>query len=375
MNLEHIEIVRQGTAAIAAWRRAHPDAQLDLTLANLSGANLTGANLTLANLSGANLTGANLTGADLTLANLTGADLAVARLFRADLDLAGLDLADLSEADLSEANLSGADLTGVNLSKANLSLTVFCATVLNQTRFSEARFGGTVLADCDLSVALGLEAVIHEAPSTIGLDTIVRSGGNIPEAFLRGAGVPDSIITYVRSLVAEPIQFYTCFISYASPDQPFAQRLYADLQAKGVRCWYYPETALMGRRVWEDIDRAIRVYDKLVVVCSRSSLNSPAVLREIERALAKEDAIARENAQKSRDAAKGEPPRLKDKDVLFPIRVDNYIFDGWEHHRKADVTNRTIGDFVGWRRSTRKYEDALQRLLHALDPKSWPAVE
>ena len=63
--------------------------------------------------------------------------------------------------------------------------------------------------------------------------------------------------------MAEPIQFYTCFISYASPDQAFAQRLYNDLQGKGVRCWYYPKTALQGRRVWEDIDPAIRVCMRL----------------------------------------------------------------------------------------------------------------
>mgnify|MGYP001148875748 FL=1 len=54
-----------------------------------------------------------------------------------------------------------------------------------------------------------MEDIDHGALSTIGLDTIVRSGGDIPESFLRGAGVPDAIITYVRSLVTEPLQFYT----------------------------------------------------------------------------------------------------------------------------------------------------------------------
>jgi hypothetical protein len=97
--------------------------------------------------------------------------------------------------------------------------------------------------------------------------------------------VPDAIITYVRSLVTEPLQYYTCFISYASGDQAFADRLYADIQAKGVRCWYFPETSVMGRRLWEDIDRSIRVYDTLVVICSERSLNRPATIEEIDRAL------------------------------------------------------------------------------------------
>ena len=38
---------------------------------------------------------------------------------------------------------------------------------------------------------------------------------------------------------------------------------------------------------------------------------------------------------------------LKDQDVLFPIRIDDYVLDGWKHHRKKNVTDRTIGDFTG----------------------------
>ena len=39
---------------------------------------------------------------------------------------------------------------------------------------------------------------------------------------------------------------------------------------------------------------------------------------------------------------------LKDQDVLFPIRIDDYVLDGWKHHRKKNVTDSTIGDFTGW---------------------------
>jgi len=47
-----------------------------------------------------------------------------------------------------------------------------------------------------LSAVKGLETVTHRGPSTIGPDTIYRSQGKIPEAFLRGAGVPDDFISY-----------------------------------------------------------------------------------------------------------------------------------------------------------------------------------
>jgi hypothetical protein len=49
-------------------------------------------------------------------------------------------------------------------------------------------------------------------------------------------------ITYelYRLYCDQPIQFYSCFISYNSKDQKFAQRLHDDLQNSGVRFWFAP---------------------------------------------------------------------------------------------------------------------------------------
>jgi hypothetical protein len=76
--------------------------------------------------------------------------------------------------------------------------------------------------------------VVHHGPSVISIDTIYFSHGHIPDIFLRGAGVPDPMIDYMHSLVESmnPIDYYSCFISYSSKDENFANRLYADLQAK-----------------------------------------------------------------------------------------------------------------------------------------------
>src|SRR5690349_19412779 len=101
----------------------------------------------------------------------------------------------------------------------------------------------TVVGSVDLSFVRGLETVRHIRPSIVSIDAIFRSQDDIPEAFLRGAGVPEPLIANAKGLIAEmePIQFYSCFISYASKDQEFAERLHADLQSKGVRCWFAPE--------------------------------------------------------------------------------------------------------------------------------------
>jgi hypothetical protein len=96
----------------------------------------------------------------------------------------------------------------------------------------------------------------------------------------------------------------------------------------------------------------------------------------LDRALLKEQAYAREDDQMHREAGNGLGPlRTRDSEVLLLARIDNYVFDGWQHPRKTDLVRRSIGDFVGWSQSPRKYEHSLGLLLHALDPKTWPLVE
>jgi hypothetical protein len=112
---------------------------------------------------------------------------------------------------------------------------------LSEANLTRAAIGWTIFGSIDLSTARGLETVKHRGPSTIGIDTLYRSQGNIPEVFLRGAGVPDEMITYIKSLVGQPFQYHSCFISYSSQDEALAQRLHADLQDKEVRCWFAPE--------------------------------------------------------------------------------------------------------------------------------------
>ncbi|MGD0059795.1 MAG: toll/interleukin-1 receptor domain-containing protein [Verrucomicrobiia bacterium] len=131
---------------------------------------------------------------------------------------------------------------------------------------------------------------------------------------------------------------------YSEYDREFADRLHADLQNKRVRCWLFSEDAKWGEAVWGGIDRGIKYYDKLVVVCSENSLQSPAVLREIERGLQRED--------------------REKKNVLFPITIDDYIFDKWDHPRKADVLSKVGGDFRQW--NDPAYQKSLARLLKHL---------
>jgi hypothetical protein len=266
-NEEHLTLLKQGVEGWNRWRRQnptiHPDlSRADLLDANLRRANLLDANLHRANLHRANLRNAYLNGADLSATNLSGADLSGAYLNGATLRDADLSRADLSGAEISRANLSGADLSRADLSRADLSRVSLSDANLNDANLrdadlNDAQIGWTIFNEIDLQSVKGLETIEHHGPSGITTSTLERSGGNIPEVFLRKAGVGEGFITYARSLVATPIEYYTCFLSYSKQDQVFAERLYNDLQGKGVRCWYAPKELKPGDYYRHKIDESI----------------------------------------------------------------------------------------------------------------------
>jgi len=304
-NREHLAKIKKGVGAWNNWRKANPGVVYpDLTESDLSGADLSGADLGKANLSNANVIGASLGGASLAGANLF-------------------------QANLSGATLSGADLTGA----------IICYTA----------FG-----DNDLSRVKGLETVVHVGPSAIGIDTIYRSQGKVPLVFLRGAGVPDNFIEYMGSLTGKALEFYSCFISYSTKDQEFADRLYADLQNKGVRCWFAPHDIQAGKKIHEQIDDAIRRYERLLLILSTDSMNSQWVKTEIRRAR------KREIEEKRR--------------VLFPVSIVPFTdIRTWESFYAdegidlaEEVREYYIPDFSDWMNDHNCYLKSLQKLLDGL---------
>ena len=206
----------------------------------------------------------------------------------------------------------------------------------------------TIFADLDLSSCKGLESCVHYGPSTIDHRTLQRSGP-LPLAFLRGVGLPDNLIDYLPSLLNQPIQFYSCFISYSSKDQAFAERFHADLQAKGVRCWFAPHDMPIGAKILDTIDEAIRLRDKVLLVLSEGAIASDWVEGEVTRALDEE--------------------RERKKLLLFPIRIDNAALETNEAWARLLRGQRNIGDFTRWKEHD-AYSKGLERLLRDLKVES-----
>jgi uncharacterized protein YjbI with pentapeptide repeats len=269
--------------------------------------------------------------------------------------LVGTDLsgADLRDAIFSWASLSWADLGGADLRDANLTGANFTGAHLDGTNFNNARLERTTFGDNDLSEAKGLETVRHEGPSTIGIDTIYRSQGKIPLAFLRGAGVPENFIEYMGSLTGKALEFYSCFISYSTKDQQFADRLYADLQNKGVRCWFAPHDIQGGKKIHEQIDEAIRRYERLLLILSPNSMKSPWVKTEIRKAR------KRETEEKRR--------------VLFPVSIvpftDIKMWESFYADEGIDLAEEIreyyIPDFSNWKNHD-SYTQGFNKLLGGL---------
>ena len=334
-NLEQLEILRQGVDAWNEWREKNPTVwpgliDADLNATNLKHANLRGADLRGSNLSRANLRSASLSGADLRSSNLSGAN--------------------LSSANLRGANLGGANLGGANVSGANLS-----STSLNGASFQDSRLGFLVLGDTDLSETKGLQQVKQWAPSTIGIDTLYKSQGNIPDEFLRGAGVPEDVITHLLPLIraGNPIQFYSCFISYSGKDEEFARRLHQRMRAAGLRVWFAPEDLKGGDKLMDQLERAIQLHDRLLLVLSDHSIMSEWVMTEIRRA---------------REAERKEGRRK-----LFPIRLTDYkTLEEWKcpdsksgQDLAEEVRQYFIPDFSNWKNHD-DFEKAFANLLRDL---------
>ena len=144
------------------------------------------------------------------------------------------------------------------------------------------------------------------------------------------------------------IQFYSCFISYASKDSTFAERLYADLQNKGVRCWFAPEDMKVGDPIRDTIEKQIRLRQKLLIVLSSASLASRWVEDEVEAALEEE---------------RTSPER---RTVLVPIKIDHTVEETDRTWARQIKRTRHIGDFTQWEDND-AYQKALARLLRDLN--------
>lgn len=345
--------------------------EIDLSHADLRGANLSEARLEWANLNHANLQHADLTRtwlyhASLKQVNLNEASMRAVRLGFADLrgasliqsdagkaEFTGSDMSDANcyaaafwETNLSETNLSNADLRMANLRGAKLVY-----TQLHNSQVEGASIGSTVFGSIDFRTVIGLDEVEHWRPCHIDIDSLYRSKGIIPKIFLQRCGVPETMITYIKSIVSasKPIEFYKVFLSFSSADADFADRLYQALNHRGISCWKYDREQHLGHDVYDNIDAGLKLSDKVVLVSSKAAWESPYVIEEIKYAV--------DRQLKSREA------------ILIPIAIDNTLSDASDFLMNI-VARKIYASFQDWEQDASIFEKGVTQLIAALSKSS-----
>ena len=120
-----------------------------------------------------------------------------------------------------------------------------------------------------------------------------------------------------------------------------------------LRVWFAPEDIQGGKLIHEQIDRAIQVHDRLLLVVSEHSMTSNWVRREISRA---REAELKENRRK-----------------LFPIRITDFnAMQHWEYLNPGtgedlaeEIRRYFIPDFSNWKDHD-SFEKGFARLLRDL---------
>ena len=345
-NEEQLAILRQGVEVWNKWRVINFTTKIDLTGADLRGMDLREIQLWGVNLQKANLRGALFSGANLILANLKDADLNAANLMEAK----------LVDADLTQANLNMTDLRGADMRGSNQKGCIF----------SKAKIGGTIFGKLDLSLAIGLEDLVHRGPSFVSTDVFALSKGKIPEVFLRGCGLSDADIEYAKLAnpnlsneekskilyrvydlqASQAIQISPLFISYSHGNKEFVDILGDYLTKKGVRFWRDIHDMKAGR-MEKQIDRAIRQNPTVLLVLSEHSLASDWVEHEVRTARQLE--------------------KVTERDVLCPIALDDsWKSSRWPKRIMEQIMEYNILDFSEWEDDV-KFEEMFRKLIDGLE--------
>jgi hypothetical protein len=197
--------------------------------------------------------------------------------------------------------------------------------------------GAHIAAQCNYGIAI--DAVVLDAKRR-----------------LLGKSVPDDVANAIRATIrsreaeADP-DYFSVFISYSHADSVFANRLYNALHAQGIRAWLDEKEMLPGDDIYEEVQKGIQRWDKVLLCASKSSLNSWWVDSEIDRIF-----------QKERELFKA---RQKKVLALIPLTLDDFMLSEWSSGKAQEVKNRIAADFRGWEDEA-KFKEGFEKLVHSL---------
>jgi uncharacterized protein YjbI with pentapeptide repeats len=380
---EALSLLRGGSLGISIWNRVwqawteqqKPIAEhveFDLSRIDLSGLDLSDVDLSFVNLAGANLRRcicrrshffrADFREADLTEIIALLADFRCATFDQATMERSVFTKCDLRYATFMRATMPGAVLIGSDLSETHFNQAILKTASFHHSVMTLADLTGanldmaglwnTHLVDMNLGPLSSCD-LVHDGPSHVDWRSILKSV-HVERLtdLLVATGMPELLATNLvqtarsYSDTEKVILLQTTFISYGGPDLEFARKLHTALTSAGVVTFFFPEDAQPGTRLSSMMNRGVYEYDRVILVCSKNSLQRPGVRNEIQLTL-------------DREAREGGSNRL------IPIALDDCVYTNWWPDRPENsraVLDRVIADF----RVPEAFASSLSKLLTAL---------
>jgi len=160
------------------------------------------------------------------------------------------------------------------------------------------------------------------------------------------AGIQDSVAD-------APVNTLEVHISCASEDIDFARQLESNLREQGVRTWVFAEgfrgNPLVDRRASsgeEEIERWVRHYDRLIVVCSAAGLDSETLRNDI--------------------TAAQEAENTNDRWTMFLVDADGTMAAGRIRAARLLKEDHRVFDLAGQSAGSEEYQAAMAELIENL---------
>jgi hypothetical protein len=220
-------------------------------------------------------------------------------------------------------------LHNVKFAKA-LVAAEFNSTDIRGADFKGSHVFASSFFNIDLSAAKNLNLASYHGDSRIDYQTIKLSQ-SVPTPLLAACGVAHFHIPYIDAISKNSAKHPSCFISHSVKDHKFIERFRNELANSGVRTWFAPRDLPFGASTRDVIESQIKSHDRLIVILSKSSLQSQWVQFEVETAL--------------------ELERKKRSEIIIPVCIDDYAFKSrvsWARHL---VRTKNIARHQNWERS------------------------
>jgi len=171
----------------------------------------------------------------------------------------------------------------------------------------------------------------------------------IERALRKGSINIDQLVSAMRIINRARGIELSCFISYSHKDEPFAKKLHSRMKKRKLKVWLAAEDLGDGK-IHDQLERSIRLHDKLLLVLSNNSMSSEWVKTEIRWAM---EVAIKENVNKLL------PIRIVEMDSIKEWK----LFDSDIGKDLArEIREYLIHDFSNWQ-DMKTFNRAFDRLM------------